>query len=78
MSNRERLEIDIVYIDTRVYCRNVINVDHGDWFKNTLEEYKVVLEKRFGSIRFQNGSKYRENGSFNRRVIVAVLLYLYG
>lgn len=44
---------NLVYIDTRIYCRDVINVDHGNWLSDILEEYRYLVEARFGAIRFE-------------------------
>lgn len=46
---------NLVYIDTRVYCRDVINVDHGDWFQSVLLKYKKLIERKFGLILLETG-----------------------
>ena len=31
----------------------MIEVDHGDWRRDTLKKYQDVIESRFGKIRFE-------------------------
>jgi hypothetical protein len=50
-----QIENALAVIDSRVYCRDIIEVNHGDWVKNILEEHKESVETRFGVIRFENG-----------------------
>lgn len=52
-----QVQADAAYIDSRVYCAQVIQVDHADWFSNVLKKYQDMVEFRFGSIRFENGTK---------------------
>jgi len=33
-----QVEADTAYIDSRVYCRQVIQVDHADWMRDTLRK----------------------------------------
>jgi hypothetical protein len=60
-----QVKSDAAYIDSRVYCRDVIQVDHADWFSNVLKKYQSHVESRFGSIRFENGSKTGVSGKAN-------------
>lgn len=57
-----QVDSEVVYIDSRVYCREVIAVDHGAWFRDTLKKYQNIIESRFGSIEFKTGSKTQESG----------------
>lgn len=41
-----------VLIDSRVYCRDVIKVNHSDWIQNVLYKYQNYIEQRFGILRF--------------------------
>ncbi len=50
-----QVENNTAVIDSRVYCRDIIEVHHGDWMRNVLDEYKDQVESRFGVIRFENG-----------------------
>lgn len=49
-----QVDSDVVYIDSRVYCREVIEVDHHDWFNNVLKKYQDVIEQYFGVVCFKN------------------------
>ena len=48
------LQTDTAFIDSRVYCREVIEVDHHDWFNNILKKHQTVIEQHFGIVRFEN------------------------
>jgi hypothetical protein len=48
-----QVESDAVYIDSRVYCREVIEVDHGNWLSDTLKKYQETIEHEFGAIRYE-------------------------
>lgn len=50
-----QVDAGVALIDSRVYCREVIQVDHGDWMQNTLKKHQSSIEQRFGLIRFENG-----------------------
>lgn len=50
-----QVDSDVVYIDSRVYCREVIEVDHSDWIQNVLRKHQSTIELRFGVLRFENG-----------------------
>jgi hypothetical protein len=60
--NFVQVSSDVVLIDTRVYCRDIINVDHSDWIQNVLYKHQNVIEKYFGHLRFQNGYVNISNG----------------
>lgn len=49
------LQTDTAFIDSRVYCREVIEVDHGDWLRDTLRKHQTFIEQHFGILRFQTG-----------------------
>lgn len=44
---------DLALIDSRVYCRDVIEVNHRYWIQDTLESNKTLIEPRFGILRFK-------------------------
>ncbi len=69
-----QVEADTAYIDSRVYCLEVIQVDHADWLSNVLKKYQSHVESRFGSIRFQNGSNIGANGKANPKPQIYALL----
>lgn len=54
-----QVDSDVVYIDSRIYCQEVIQVDHGAWVQNVLKKYQDVIESRFGHIYFKNGDGIR-------------------
>ena len=60
MTNPNTLEFvqiinDVASIDSRVYCRDIIQVDHGDWMSNVIKKWQSLIEQRFGQLRFENG-----------------------
>lgn len=42
-------------IDSRIYCRDIIKVNHSDWFQNILKKHKNHIEQEFGVLRLFNG-----------------------
>lgn len=56
------LEANGAYVDSRVYCREVIEVDHADWMRDTLRKYQSMVEQRFGEIRFETDVATRPQG----------------
>ena len=48
-----QVQSDTAYIDSRVYCREVIQVDHGDWMRDTLQKHQTLIEQYFGLVRFE-------------------------
>lgn len=50
-----QVDSNVVYIDSRVYCQEVIEVDHGNWMRDTLRKHKETIESNFGAIRFETG-----------------------
>lgn len=69
------MQADTAYIDSRVYCQEVIQVDHHDWMRDTLRKYQSVIELRFGSIRFETASKTRSvTGRSNPKPEIYALL----
>ncbi len=48
-----QIENAIALIDSRVYCRDIIEVEHRFWFNDTLRKYQPLIESRFGIVRFQ-------------------------
>jgi hypothetical protein len=48
-----QVEADTAYIDSRVYCRDVIQVVHKDWLNDTLREHQETIEELFGVVRFE-------------------------
>lgn len=57
-----QVDSDVVYIDSRVYCREVIEVDHSDWMRDTLSKYQEVIESKFGLLRVETGAVKTEGG----------------
>ena len=49
------LESNTALTDSRVYCREVIEVDHSDWMRNVLYRHQTQIETWFGIFRFENG-----------------------
>jgi hypothetical protein len=39
-------------VDSRDYCKKIIEVNHSDWMQNVISKYKNVIEERFGTLRF--------------------------
>lgn len=38
-------DTDIAYVDSRVYCAEIIEVDHHDWMNNVLKKYLAIIKK---------------------------------
>lgn len=53
---------DVVYIDSRVYCKDVIQVTHRDWMQDTALKYQNVIEARFGQYRIETDYVNIPNG----------------
>lgn len=68
-----QVESDAVYIDSRVYCREVIEVDHAAWVQNVLKKYQTVIESRFGDIYFKNGDGIRRPQGGGAQEVYALL-----
>jgi hypothetical protein len=49
------MQADTAYIDSRVYCSQIIKVNHSDWMHNVIRKHQLVIESRFGHLRFENG-----------------------
>lgn len=48
------IQSEQVLIDSRVYCRDVIQVDHSDWFTDTLLKHQTLVESYLEEfIRFE-------------------------
>lgn len=67
-----QVDSDAVYIDSRVYCQEVIEVDHGAWVTNVLKKYQAIMESRFGTVRFEK-SKPPKCGEGGRPEVYALL-----
>lgn len=48
-----QVDSEVVYIDSRVYCREIIEVNHGAWLRDTLREYQEVIQCYFGVVEFK-------------------------
>lgn len=44
---------DTAYIDSRVYCAEIIEVEHRFWYNDTLKKYQTLIEQYFGVVRFE-------------------------
>ena len=44
------IQSEQVLIDSRVYCRDIIQVDHSDWMQNTFKKHREKIESRFGKV----------------------------
>jgi hypothetical protein len=57
MSSLQYVQINenIAVIDSRVYCQNILEVNHSDWLQNVIYKHQEAIENRFGFLRFQNG-----------------------
>lgn len=60
-----QIECDTVLIDSRVYCREIIQVHHSDWMGNVVKKWQTLVESKFGTLRFQNGAVLSKNGVAN-------------
>ena len=45
-----QVDSEVVCIDSRVYCQEVIKVDHGDWFSGILKKYHTELKSLYGDL----------------------------
>lgn len=68
-----QVEANTAYIDSRVYCQEVIEVHHGDWLQNVLRKHQTVIEQYFGTLRFENGAVLSKNGVLNNTEVYALL-----
>jgi hypothetical protein len=66
-------DTDIAYVDSRVYCAEIIEVDHHDWMNNVLKKYLAIIEQYFGTVRFKNAPVLSKNGVANNTEIYALL-----
>lgn len=41
------VEASTAYIDSRVYCAQIIKVNHSDWLHNVVRKHQLVIESRF-------------------------------
>ncbi len=57
-----QVENNTAVIDSRIYCRDIIEVDHHDWVNNILKKYQPAVEARFGQVRFENAYVNIPNG----------------
>lgn len=69
-----QVESNVALIDSRVYCRDVIQVNHADWLSDTLYKYQNEIESRLGAIRYETDEQVKtthfdRNG--NERVSVS-------
>lgn len=67
-----QVESDTAYIDSRVYCAEVIEVDHIDWVRDTLRKHQSIIEHYFGVLRFETDKPTK--GSAGGRPEVYALL----
>lgn len=65
MSNIIVLEREnVLVVDSRLVAAR-LGVEHSDWLRNIVVKYQNEIEQEFESIRFENGSSFRDDGSFN-------------
>ena len=55
-------ETGTAYIDSRVYCAEIIEIEHGPWMTNVILKYQAVIESRFSLLHFKNGAVKTEGG----------------
>lgn len=67
-----QVEADAAYIDSRVYCREIIEVAHKDWLNDTLRKYQDIIEELFGVVRFET-AKPPEGSQGGRPEVYALL-----
>jgi phage regulator Rha-like protein len=48
-----QVQANTAYIDTRVYCAEIIEVEHAPWMRDTLRQYQTVIEEFFGVVEFK-------------------------
>jgi len=48
-------------VDSRLIAGE-LGISHSDWITNTVKKHQSRIEKRFGRIRFQNGSLQTPGG----------------
>lgn len=51
--NFVEIENKTAFIDSRVYCSNIIMVDHGDWMSNVLYKHQGTIQQYFGQIIYR-------------------------
>lgn len=66
------MQADATYIDSRVYCREIIQVEHTPWVRDTLKCHQETIEKFFGVLEFKTQQPLK--GSQGGRPEVYVLL----
>lgn len=67
-----QVDSEVVYVDSRVYCREIIEVEHIDWVRDTLKKHQAVIEQYFGVIRFET-DKPAEGSKGGRPEVFALL-----
>lgn len=65
-------ETETAYIDSRVYCADIIEVDHAPWVRDTLRKYQTLIEQYFGVVEFK--TQQPPQGSAGGRPEVFALL----
>ena len=67
-----QVDSDAVYIDSRVYCREVIEVDHGDWLSGILKKYHAELKSLYGDLPISEDYKpsRTKGGVFQKYVLL--------
>jgi hypothetical protein len=68
-----QVDSDVAYIDSRVYCREVIQVDHRYWMQDTLYKHKNLIEQHFGAVRFETAPVLTDKGVANNTQKYALL-----
>jgi hypothetical protein len=68
-----QVDAGVALIDSRVYCREVIEVDHSDWFRDTLLTHQEIIEEFFGLLRFETGAVKTESSRGSKNVRFALL-----
>jgi hypothetical protein len=48
-----QVENDVALIDSRVYCRDIIEVVYKDWMYDTYRKHLLEVEELFGVVRFE-------------------------
>jgi len=66
-------DTDIAYVDSRVYCAEIIEVDHHDWMRDTLKKHLATVEQYFGTVRFETAPVLSKNGVKNNTQSYALL-----
>lgn len=73
MTTYVQIENDVVLIDSRVYCRDIIQVDHHDWMNNVVYKHQSLIEKHFSLLRFENAA-VKEQGARGTKYVKYVLM----